>query len=122
MHISLVLDMPWYLGMEEGTDKDESELYWIIVHNKSISKLFEEIDRIIEKEIPSGCDVRIGPRTGISTEHPLALDPVNYLLNFSEMDDGTFQWKISLRIIKSTHDEHSNNFMDTIYQRATRKK
>ena len=50
--------MPWYLAFEEGTDLDEPELYWITVHNNSLSKLFEEIDTIIEKEIPSGCDVR----------------------------------------------------------------
>ena len=114
--------MPWYLGMEEGTDKDEPELYWIIVHNKSISKLFEEIDTIIEKEIPSGCDVRIGPRVGLSPESPIALAPESYLLTFREMDDGTFQWQIELEVIKPTHDQHSNNFMDTIYQRTTRKK
>ena len=34
--------MPWYLGFEEGTDLDEPELYWINVHNTSLSKLFEE--------------------------------------------------------------------------------
>ena len=113
--------MPWYLGFEEGTDLDEPELYWINVHNTSLSKLFEEIDTIIEEEIPSGCDVRIG-QVCVPPESPVALSPESYLLSFSEMDDGTFQWQIRLRIIKPTHDEHSNNFMDTIYKRATRKK
>ena len=42
--------MPWYLAFEEVTDLDEPELYWITVHNNSLSKLFEEIDTIIEKE------------------------------------------------------------------------
>ena len=41
--------MPWYLGMEEGTDLDEPELYWINVHNTSLSKLFEEIDEDFDK-------------------------------------------------------------------------
>ena len=110
--------MPWYLGFEEGTDLDEPELYWITVHHTSLSKLFEEIDTIVEKEIPSGCDVRIGHNC-IPPESPIALSPASYLLHFSEMDDGTFQWQICLRIIKPTHDEHSNNFFDTIYRYMT---
>ncbi len=110
--------MPWYLGFEEGTDLDEPELYWITVHNTSLSKLFEEIDTIIEKDIPSGCDVRIG-QDCISPESPVALSPSSYLLSFSEMDDGTFQWQITLRIIKPTHDEHSKNFYNTIYRYMT---
>ena len=113
--------MPWYLGFEEVTDLEEPELYWITVHNNSLSKLFEEIDIIIEKEIPSGCDVRIGSEVGLSPESPLALAPQSYLLTFSEMDDGTFQWQITLRIIKSTHDEHSKNYFHTIYRDMTGK-
>ena len=110
--------MPWYLGASTG---DEEGCYWITVHNNSLSKLFEEIDTNIEKEIPSGCDVRIGSKVGLSPESPVALAPSSYLLSFSEMDDGTFQWQITLKVIKPTYDEHSKNFYNTVYRYMTTK-
>ena len=107
--------MPWYLGASTG---DDEGCYWITVHNNSLSKIFEEIDTIIEKEIPSGCDVRIG-QDFVPPESPVALSPESYLLSFSEMDDGIFQWQITLKVIKPTYDEHSKNFYKTVYRYMT---
>jgi len=95
--------MPWYIGGGEVTDAEEPGNFWVVVHNKSITKLWEDIDEYMKKEVPSDCEVRIGQ------VNP-GLAPGSYLIEYGIMDDGTFQWHINLTVIKSSHDEHSKNF------------